>query len=55
VWLSRIGARAFRDKEEPANVDWNRDPDIEEELDFPNADTLEESLRVTVQVQRFSE
>jgi hypothetical protein len=30
----------------PANADWNRDPDIEEELDFPNADTLEESLRL---------
>jgi hypothetical protein len=30
----------------PANDDWNRDPDIEEELDFPNADTLEESLRL---------
>jgi hypothetical protein len=28
----------------PANADWNRDPDIEEELDFPNADTIEESL-----------
>jgi hypothetical protein len=36
-----------------ANADWNRDPDIEEELDFPNADTLEESL--TFQVRRFSE
>jgi hypothetical protein len=30
----------------PTNADWNRDPDIEEELDFPNADTLEESLRL---------
>jgi hypothetical protein len=30
----------------PANADWNRDPDIEEELDFPNADTIEESLRL---------
>jgi hypothetical protein len=29
-----------------ANADWNRDPDIEEELNFPNADTLEESLRL---------
>jgi hypothetical protein len=28
----------------PANADWNRDPDIEEKFDFPNADTLEESL-----------
>jgi hypothetical protein len=26
--------------------DKDRDPDIEEELDFPNADTLEESLRL---------
>jgi hypothetical protein len=30
----------------PANADWNRDPDIEEELEFPNADTLEECLRL---------
>jgi hypothetical protein len=30
----------------PANADWNRDPDIEEELDFHNADTIEESLRL---------
>jgi hypothetical protein len=29
-----------------ANDDWNRDPDIEEELDFTNADTLDESLRL---------
>jgi hypothetical protein len=37
----------------PAHADWNRDPDIEEELDFPNADTIEESW--TFQVRRFSE
>jgi hypothetical protein len=30
----------------PANADWNQDPDIEEELDFSNAGTLEESLRL---------
>jgi hypothetical protein len=30
----------------PVNADWNRDPDIEEELDFSNADTIEESLRL---------
>jgi hypothetical protein len=30
----------------PANADWNRDSDIEEELKFPNANTLEESLRL---------
>jgi hypothetical protein len=30
----------------PANADSNRDPDIEKELDFPNADTVEESLRL---------
>jgi hypothetical protein len=25
----------------PANANWNREPDIEEELEFFNADTLE--------------
>jgi hypothetical protein len=30
----------------PAYADWNRDPDIEEELNFPNADTIEEALRL---------
>jgi hypothetical protein len=30
----------------PANADWNRDRDVEEELNFSNADTLEESLRL---------
>jgi hypothetical protein len=35
----------------PANADWNRDPDIEEELDFSNAYTLKR----TSQVQHVSE
>jgi hypothetical protein len=30
----------------PADADWNRDPDIEKELEFLNADTLEESFRL---------
>jgi hypothetical protein len=53
----QISTRTYRDKDRkdyhtgtklwsPVYTDSNRDPDIEEELDFPNADTLEESLRL---------
>jgi hypothetical protein len=36
----------LRKNQHAYNADWNRDPDIEEELDFPNADTIEESLKL---------